>query len=340
VAVGSVVLTVRWAGCLLLLVALSACGVFSSGGSEAPAPGTSVAMPVGGLAATAWFPDGWIYTLYTPTVDSDAQIWRTGLGRAPVRLDLPDVPGCRVTEYLLPHRLPDERLGLARVCSMEDPQQDHIDLVAYRPADGVIEVLVPIGLNNPVEVSWRRDLSGGFLSTGSGICDGFAPFTRQGLVRFTGPTTVDGHTWRLDELLFNYTGDCSDQGRATFAVMTPDEGRLVFLAAPAAQGHEARLDYPVGVYLRTLPDGPPKAVVRGFSDTRGVAMAPDGKHFAVAGRRGSEQGLWIVDLGSGAMRKLTGAHVSYPSYEPGGHRISVTLFHDVNHSELRVLDIT
>jgi hypothetical protein len=341
-SVESIVARMRLAaGLALALTALSACVAGVNSRPEASAPGTQVSMPAGQLAVAAWLPDGWIYVLNAGDLSSKGEIWRGGPGRTPVRVILPDAPGCRLTEYLLPHRLPDGRLGLARSCSMEDPEQDHLDLVAYRPADGAIEALVAIGLNNPEQVSWRRDLSGGYLSYSSGICEGFGPFTRQGLVRFPHPTTVDGHTWRLDEILFTNGGDCANQGRATSAVMTPDEQRLVFLSAPTAQGHggQTRLDYPENIYLQALPDGPLRTVRRGFSDFRGVDMAPDGKHLAIAGRRGSEQGLWIVDLDTGAMRKLTGAHVSSPSYEPGGHRISVTLFHDITHSDLRVLDV-
>jgi hypothetical protein len=124
-------------------------------------------------------------------------------------------------------------------------------------------------------------------------------------------------------------------------MLTPDARQLVFLAAPTAQGHggQSRLDYPLNVDLQALPDGQPRALARGFSDVRGVDMAPDGQHLAIAGRRGDDQGLWIVDLATGAMRQVTAARVSYPSYEPGGYRISVTLWHDENHSEMRVIDL-
>jgi hypothetical protein len=59
---------------------------------------------------------------------------------------LPAVGGCRRTEYLRSHPLPDGRLGLARECQVEDALKDHFDLVAVDVASDRIEPLAPLGL--------------------------------------------------------------------------------------------------------------------------------------------------------------------------------------------------
>jgi hypothetical protein len=52
------------------------------------------------------------------------------------------------------------------------------------------------------------------------------------------------------------------------------------------------------------------ALAGGF-DERGAAMAPDGKHVAVTGRRGARQGVWLIDLDTGDMHRPA----------PGRHRV-------------------
>ena len=343
--VGPAVLIVRKAVCLVMVAAAGGCGLFGSPAADptpGPLPGTRLDVPDGDLAVTAWLPDGHIYLLWGADLASPHEILRVAPGRPAQQLTLPAGEGCQRTEYRLPHRLPDGRLGLAVSCETGDPTKDHIDLVAYHPASRRLEMLAPLGEYNPAAVSWRKDLASGYVSAGGGICDGFAPLTRHGITRFPGPVTLNGHTWRLDEVFFTPgSNDCRDLGRAGAAQLTPDERRLVFRAAPAAQGHsgQSRLDYPTGIYVQDLPDGTPRQLVTGFSDTRGLAMAPDGRQVAVAGRRGREQGLWLVNLDSGAMRELASARLSYPSFSPDGRQLSVTYARDENHSELRVLDI-
>jgi dipeptidyl aminopeptidase/acylaminoacyl peptidase len=256
---------------------------------------------------------------------------------------LPDKEGCLRTEYLLPHPLPDGRLGLARDCEMEDPEQSHIDLIAYDSANRRLEVLAPLGKDNPNAVSWRKDLQTGYVSHGSGICDGVAPLSRQGAQRFPEPITLEGHTWRLEEVFFQAGNeDCKDQGRADIALLTPDERHLVFLASPKSQGQsgQARLDHPWHLYIQDLPSGTPRTLVRGFSDTRGIAVSPDGKHVAIAERRGDEQGLWLVNIRTGDMRKLAGVRFSWPAFSPDGSQLAVILSEDIEHAELYVLNLS
>jgi WD40-like Beta Propeller Repeat len=331
--------------CLLALLALSGCqSLWAKGTSPEPAqlPGTRLDLPKGDMGGAAWLPDGHVYLNYTASQDAPLAVWRVRPGQPAEHVTLPELSGCPRTDYLLPHALPDGRLGTSRSCRTDS---SGTDLVAYDPASGRLEVLAPMGHNAPTGVSWRRDLQSGYVSTGSGICDGVAPLTRQGPGAFPGPVTLDGHTWRLDEV-FRQSGDesCDAQGRAFGALLTPDERRLVFFASPQAQGHggQVRTYQPVGIYIWDLPEGKPRAAVRGFDNTVGMAMSPDGRRVAIGGRRGKETGLWLVDLDSGAMHKLARIRLASPAFSPDGRQLAVVYQHgkyeDFN-CELRVLDV-
>lgn len=336
--------SVRVAVCLLVVATLTGCGQWPGGSSREQPPGRRLDTPDGTLFVTAWLPDGWIYYLWTAELGlARSEIWRVAPGKPAEPVRLPGKTGCRRTEYLLPHRLPDGRLGLARDCSMQDQDQDHIDLVAFDPATRRMAMLAPLALYNPTEVSWRQDMRSGYVSHGSGICDGIAPLTRQGFGRFPGPVTLDGRTWRLEEVFFQSgDADCGDQGRADGALLTPDERRLVFLASPESQGKSgwARLDDPWHIYVQDPPGGQARRIGRGFSDTGGMTMAPDGRQVAITGRRGRERGVWLVDLDSGAMRKLAGLRFSSPAFSPDGRQLAVVFWHDVDHMEMRLLDLS
>ena len=155
-------------GALLLVLA----GCVRIGGGE---PEASVAMhrlptPVGTLFGTAWLRDGWIYFGYLAGV-TDYETWRVpASGGQPQRLRLPDLSGCRVTEYLRADVLPDGRLGLARFCEATAPSQPtRIDTGALDPRTGRYEPLAPLRDVNPSKVTWRSDLRSGYVSHTSGI---------------------------------------------------------------------------------------------------------------------------------------------------------------------------
>jgi len=336
------ILIARIAACLLLVAALASCEWGRSDKPPPPVPGTRLDLPEGSLGTTAWLADGYVYVVHSSKVIDPYRLWRAAPGRPPQPVALPNLPECRRTSWVKLTALLDERLGLARYCSMEDPRQSHIDSVAYDPKTQRVELLAPLGEYNPTSVSWHKDLTSGYVSYGTGVCAGFAPLRRKGIGRFPNPITIDGHTWQVDQVFFDRVDtDCRAQGRAEQALLTRDERRLVFLASPESQGNsgQVREIYPWHVYEQELPDGQPRRVVRGFSDTRGVALAPDGRTLAVAGLRGKEQGLWLVDLDSGNMRKLTGAVFSSPAFSPDGRQLAVVRFLDDEHAELRVLNV-
>jgi hypothetical protein len=316
------------AASLLVLVSLAGCLSWGAAGSKpARLPGTRVALPKGDLAAEAWLPDGYLYVLrQPPNLDVRTEIWRARLGEPPRRVDLPtSLDGCDWVDYLLPRALPDGRLGLARFCQAPTSEQTHIDLVAYDPKTGRLEVLAPMGHYNPTGVTWRHDLSGGYVAHGSGICDGIAPLTRQGPGAFPGPVTLDGHTWSLDAD-FRRSGaeDCRDDGRAFSPLLTPDERRLVFLAVPQAQGHsgQARLDFPASIWIQDLPDGTPRVLARDFARVSGTAMMPDGRSMVVSGRRGAQSGVWLLELATGKLRRVADVAFYSLAVSPDGHQLA------------------
>jgi hypothetical protein len=329
---------------LLLLTAIAGCGLWTSQASDESArpTGTRLDVPDGLIAVITWLPDGYVYFHWTPDLGGDPyRLMRARPGEAAEPVELPQIAGCQRTEDVAPHRLPDGRLGLARACLSDIG--DGFTLIAYQPTTGRVEELAAVGRDLPTSVSWRRNLDGGYLSAGSGICDGFAPITRHGVGEFPGPVSLDGHAWRLDEI-FRQTGadSCKDQGRAGPAMLTPDNRQLIFAAAPEAQGADGqgRMDAPSQIYRQDLPAGLPDKLASGFIDLIGMDISPDGRHLAVAGKRGRDRGLWLINLDSGDLRKIVEGPLKYPSFSPDGKHLAVVFTPEgVEKAQLRVLDV-
>lgn len=217
-------LTVRIGACLLL----AGCGFGRSAPNPEP-PGTRLDLPAGFLGTTAWLPDGYVYVVRSPDPGAQDEVWRVAPGRPAEQLALPDLAGCHRTNWMNLSALPDGRLGLARYCIMDDPEQSHIDAVAFNPTTRQVQLLAPLGEYNPTAVSWRKDLQSGFVSYGNGTCGGFAPLSPGGVGQLPKPLSIDGRSWAVDQVFFEpATADCTRQGRADQALLTPDERRLVF----------------------------------------------------------------------------------------------------------------
>jgi Tol biopolymer transport system component len=328
----------------LLALAVTACsGIGPGGGRQEPPPGRHVQTPEGDLTGAAWLPDGRIYfARRTGGLGEGPQIWSVRPQGGDARqLQLPKVAGCRRTTYRLPHSLPDGRLGLSRLCETEDALKDRFDLVAVDPASGAVEVLAPVGRDNPAGATWQRGLQRGFVAYFSDFCGSVAAVTRAGVQRSAGPTTLDGRSWRLDQDFFESgDADCTPRGRADLPALSADGKRLLFLASPesAGVGGERRLEIPWNLYLQDLPDGQPRAVARGFVKPTGLAVAVDDRSVVVGGQRGGEKGLWRVDLATGKLGPVAKGNLFDPTFSPDGRHLVVVLRHDADHAELRVLD--
>jgi Tol biopolymer transport system component len=329
----------------LLAVAVTACsGIGLGGGRQGPPPGRNVEVPEGNLVGPVWLRDGRIYFGWDPGVGALLQIWSVRPQGGDARqLRLPPHGGCRRTEYLSPHPLPDGRLGLSRRCETQDVLKHHFDLVAVDPASGRVEPLASVGRYNVASVSWQAGLQKGFVSFYSDFCGSMAPVTRggAGVQRWPGPTTLDGHTWRLDRDFFEPGDvDCTPRGRAILPLVTPDGGWLVFLASPASAGVSGwrRVETPWHLYLQDLPDGQPRAVARGFVKPTGMELAADQRSVVIGGRHDGKQGLWRVDLAGGSITMIARGNLANPHFSPDGRRLVAVLHHDADHPELRVLD--
>jgi hypothetical protein len=332
-------------------------GVLLSGCSRPPAdlPGEQLEAPEGSFYHPVWMPDGWIY--FNRILDDvglevadrrqmERTVWRTKPGTPAEALPLPEIEGCILTKYGQLHRLPDDRLGMARECGGEDTAGTWWELVALDVDTGDLEVLVkdmpPVG-----NVAWFEDMSGGYLTTG-GSCSGIAPFDEDGVRPLPGPITIDGHTWRLDEAVIRRLEgyDCSDEGVVRRVAITPDAA-VVFFAAPDAQGRSgrARGDTLSNLYVWS-PDGQPQRVASRFSEEGGIAAAPDGDSVVVAAEYRGRRGIYQVyltsgevqELGRGSSRDVTIApsgSAAVASFLPPDGPVEEALFH----MELRLLPL-
>jgi WD40-like Beta Propeller Repeat len=327
-----------------LLLVLAGCVRIGGGGQpEASVGRHRLPTPQGSLFGTAWLGNGWIYFGHSVGLAA-GEVWRVpAAGGQPQRLRLPQVRGCRVTEYLRADNLPDGRLGLARFCqAMAVGEPTRIDAGALDPRTGRYQPLAPLRDVNPSKVTWRADLRSGYVSHTSGICAGLAPLTRRGAQRFPLPVTLQGRTWRLEDHFFLPADeDCSGRGRADLPVLAPDGRRLYFLASPASMGVGgfARLDQPWDLYRWSPPGESPQALVRGLNDPLGLAIAPDGRSLALGAKRGRRFGLWLVNTADGSVDRLASGEFGDPSFSADGRHLVALLSKGPDHAELYVFDL-
>jgi hypothetical protein len=302
-----------------------------------------IGTPEGTLFGTAWLRDGWIYFGRSAGV-ANYETWRVpAAGGEPERVRLPDLPGCRRTEYMRADSLPGGRLGLARFCEATAPgEPTRIDAGAFDPRTGRYEPLAPLRDVNPSKVTWRSGLGSGYVSHTSGICAGLAPLTRHGAQRFPAPVTLDGRTWRLeDHVLLPADEDCSGRGRADLPVLAPDGSRLYFLASPESMGvsGQARLDKPWNLYRWSPPRGSPETLLRGLGDPLGLAISPDGRSLALGTKRNGQFGLWLVNTSDSSTNHLASGEFGDPSFSPDGRHLVTLLSKDPDHAEMYVFDL-
>ena len=306
-------------------------------GRPAPLAGTPLSgLRDGNQFVPAWLPDGWIYFGFQPAdVSQRVQIWRTRPGGSPERVALPDLAGCRLTDYRLPSRLPDGRLGLSRECLTDDPARDHIDLVAVDPVTKAVQILANLGLTNPSDAAWAPGLTTGFVAHADSSCASIAPLAHGAAGTFPGPVVIAGKARALD---FAFRAPPSrtcapDQIRADLVRLTPDGRTLVFLASLTS-----RSDSPWSLYRWRLDGGQPEEISAGFGDPLGIDLAPDGKSVVVGAPVDGADGLWRVDLATRARTRVAGGRLLEPAISPGGDRVVAVVQHGdgVNDTELRL----
>jgi hypothetical protein len=330
-------------GMLLLVVVVAGCVPIGGGQPKASVAMHRLPTPEGMLYGTAWLQDGWIYFGRSAGV-TDSETWRVpASGGQSQRLRLPDLAGCRRTEYMRVDSLPDGRLGLARFCQAFAPgDPTHIDSGAFDPHTGRYQPLAPLRDVNPSKVTWRAGLRSGYVSHTSGICAGLAPLTRRGAQRFPQPVTLQGRNWRLEDHIFLPADeDCSGRGRADLPVLAPDGKRVYFLASPESMGVGgfARLDQPWTLYRWSPPSGSPQLLLRGLNDPLGLAISPDGHSLALGAKRYGRFGLWLVRTSDGSMTHLASGEFHDPSFSADGRQLVALLNKDTDHDQMYVFDL-
>jgi hypothetical protein len=327
---------------LLAAGSLAACLPFGgrppSGSEKPPAvPGRVIGtgLPPGEFLTPVWMPDGWVYFAYRPKTEKSIvnDVWRVrpeGGQAELVRLEWP--AGCARHSHGQMRRLPDNRLGVGRDCINDDPYTSWEDYAAYGAGTGPGERLSPVLPYPPFSPTWLPDLSGAYIEIGD-ICASIAPMSRERIKRFSGPATIDGHSWRLDQEFFGgrladdgrtwadsttpkVPEDCRRDGRASAPALLPSTSRLAFMASPASIGRSgwARLDQPWNLYVWPLrawdqPDGQPRRVAGAFFDGLQLLARADGRHVILNARErmGGPRKLWEIDLDSGSKRVLASA---------------------------------
>ncbi len=328
---------------VMAMYAMTACtgGIWQFLAPATPS-GSPIDAPQGALSSPVWLADGWIYVLRDdPTLGPREEVWRTRQAGKAERLNLPDQPGCRVTGYQRLQALPDGRLGIERLCLMEDPRQDYFDLVAYEPSTAKVEPLVRLS-NMANQVTWAPGLQEGYVSHSDAICVGIARFTRNGAERIPDPVTFDGHRWVIDSAWFSEAAaDCTADGQANLPVLRKDGKSLLIFASPTSQGESggSRTRHPWNLYRWTPGVDQPRSVVKGFGPPLAAVITPDDRSLLVATQWKSQDGIWRVDLQSGEVTSVSAGKGLGVTVSPDGKKIAAVFESgDTEHTRLRVID--
>ena len=249
-------------------------------------------------------------------------------------LPLPESRDCRLVRYQSAHRLPDGRLGLARVCDpFQEGSPDYseftVSLIALAPATGASTQLLTMN-SNPGAITWTPDQRHAVAGVGSFICQGITSVGPDGEKPIEVDVSDGSQHFRLDEELTRGPRDCEFTGRADFPAYSHQGDRLAFFASPASVGVEGqeRLSRPWNVYV--LPeDGAPHIVVSAVTEPRGLVWTRDDRWIIFSGKvqsRGS--GTWAADASTGTLVQISPQAVDWLDLSPDGMRLIGTASSD------------
>lgn len=288
-----------------------------------------VLLEPGDFGSVTWLQDHDVIVRFEPDPDNPRdRLWR--LDPDDPKLDpltFPALPGCRLLRYQSPHRLPDGRLGLARVC---DPIQSgtpdlslfSVTLVAYDLGTNEMSEMLDM-TSNPGVVTWESNQTRAVAGVGSYICQGITSVERDGEKPIAVEISDGTNHFRLDEELTRGRRDCEFTGRADFPAYSHSAGQLAFVASPSSVNvsGDARLDKPWNLYVLGL-GGHPRSVVSSIVDPAGIAWTSDDRWIIFSGRLESfGSGMWAVDSSTGRLVKLSGQALDWFDLSPDSKRM-------------------
>ncbi len=281
-------------------------------------------LPVASYGHAVWAPDGAIYVDMATNAQQanlDARLYRIGTSETRLEAVGPQPePGCTHSSVTPGFAQRDRLIQLLRTCSMDvGAPSISSESILFNPASGTVSRLAPLGDRLGVRPpSWEPENRRGWTSyNDSNICAGIVEVTPSGFVRLPEPVTIGGRRWELDQIFYEKTCG-NNEGEAQMPAVSPDGRQLAFLASPAAVGSSDRNAQPWNLYLRALPNGPPKEIARGFKGPGGsMSFSPDGR-LVLFNASGAE---WVVDLATGHRRRLVAGNLANVSFSPDGARI-------------------
>jgi hypothetical protein len=323
---------------LLLCLALSTSIVVGGCQLIARAPSSPLASPraittqAGRYYGVAWLPGDWIVVGFSTNEDSRSHLWKMRPdGSQFTMLPLAD-PACRIADYQAPVALGDGRLGFVKACSGPSGPANR-SLWAYDLASGASQQLAAIPDQDVVDFySWKSDLSSGWFSSGSQICEGIAAMDRTGIQPLD-VTVGDGYVaFTLQQAYVSGTQqpDCPNVGWAIWPAWSA-RNEVAFFASTAAAPMSGfdRDDAPASIYLWS--EGEPRArpILNGLSLPRSLAWSPTGVRLSVSGLLDSVGGTWILDPAAGdPPTRLTSGRLDWVAWSPSGDRLA-----GVNHTD-------
>jgi WD40 repeat protein len=275
------------------------------------------------MFGVAWSESETLFVVDSGTEPGTSVVAVPALGGNPETVRLPQLRGCRLTDYLHPTRLPD---GVAFYQSCLPLTEDSPRaLVRY---DEVAHSISPLTKGifpfNPNQFAFHPSMEQGVFSSSSGICSGIG-WIEDGSVAFRNITIpVDGEPYRLDEFLRDQS-NCSGIG-ASWPTWSPDGETVAFLASPEAIGVRGRdrLDQPWNIYLMAADGTGPRPVLQGVGRPSGLLWSPDGQSLAFSGTlNGGEPGVWILDLETRSVRKIARNLVQDLTWNPSATSLAV-----------------
>jgi hypothetical protein len=297
--------------------------------SDINAPIASVHLEAGDYRSVTWLKEDQVIVGFEADPDHPrGALW--GLDPDAPQLTeilLPEAPECRVVRYQSPHRLPDGRLGLARVCDpllegTPDYSRFSVSLNAVAPVTGASTQLLTMS-SNPGVITWTPDQRHAVVGVGTFICQGITTVGPDGEKPFHVDISDGSRHFSLDDELTRGARDCDFTGRADFPAYSHEGDRLAFFASPASIGVEgqARLSQPWNLY--SLPrGGAPHLVVSSITEPRGLVWTRDDRWAIFSGEvqsRGS--GTWAADASTGTLIRISPQALDWLDLSPDGMRL-------------------